>query len=68
MVAEQHEELKEYRQGDTVQLTVEMRDPHGVGGGFAHAVLEGSDYNDPFQNLDLTGWAEGTPQHAEFVL
>jgi hypothetical protein len=67
-VSKQQEELKEYRQGDTVRLTVEMRDPHGVGGGFARAVLEGSDYNDPFDALDLTAWAEGTPPQAEFVL
>jgi hypothetical protein len=69
-VSEQHEGLKEYRQGDTVQLTVELRDEHGVIGAAAFAFLEGSDRTspDPEQQMKLTGWAEDEPVQAEVVL
>lgn len=64
------EQLKEYRQGDIVHLTVEMRDRNGVYTGFARAVLENSDYDDPDRALDLSGWPEGEeyPEQAEVVL
>jgi hypothetical protein len=62
-VSEQQEDLKDYRQGDTVRLTVEMRDSNGVRSAFARTFLEGRRDDDPEQVLDLSGWAEGEPGH-----
>jgi hypothetical protein len=65
----EHQELKEYKQGDTIHLTVELRDEHGVSSGFARAFLEdGTNDSDPDQYLDLRGYSDGRPVQAEVVL
>jgi hypothetical protein len=67
-------EIKEYRQGDTVRLTVELRDENGVYAGHAAAFLlvDGEPDEDPAyleHRLELSGWPEGSsPTQAEFVL
>jgi hypothetical protein len=64
----EEQQLPEYRQGDTVRLTVELRDENGVGGANAWAILQGSDGDDIYGELPLMGWAEGHPTQAEVVL
>lgn len=58
------QELKEYRQGNTVRLTVEVRDKHGIDTVHADAFLEGSTEDDLDADLRLSGWPEGHPTQA----
>jgi hypothetical protein len=54
--------MPEYKQGDNVRLTVELRDQNGVGQVDALVVLQGSSSDDPHRELHLTGWPEGHPR------
>ena len=70
VVSEAHE-VREYKQGDTVRLTVEMQDDHGIYSGFAVALLlvDGvPDRKTQLHRLALEGGPEGEPPRAEFVL
>jgi hypothetical protein len=54
--------MPEYKQGDNVRLTVELRDQNGVGQVDALVVLQGSSSDDLHRELHLTGWPEGHPR------
>jgi len=58
----EEQQMPEYKQGDTVRLTVELRDQNGVGQVDAWVVLQGSSTDDPHRELHLTGWPEGHPR------
>lgn len=67
----EEQELKEYRQGETVRLTVEMWDTNGVHYALAAAFLlldGGHDEKRPAHRLELTGWPEEEPTQAEIIL
>ncbi len=70
----EQELLPEYKQGDTVRLTVELRDKHGVREVSTTAFLEGSgDHSDPLRmapkhTLSMVGWLEEATTHAEIVM
>jgi hypothetical protein len=67
-VAEQ-QELREYRQGDIVRLTVELQDESGLQTATTWARLEGEHAeNKIVPEVKLTGWPEGYPSRAEVVL
>ncbi len=55
-------QMPEYKQGDNVRLTVELRDQNGVGQVDALVVLQGSSSDDLHRELHLTGWPEGHPR------
>ena len=58
----EEQQMPEYKQGDSVRLTVELRDQNGVGQVDAWVVLQGSSSDDPHRELHLTGWPEGHPR------
>ena len=58
----EEQQMPEYKQGDNVRLTVELRDQNGVGQVDALVVLQGSSSDDPHRELHLTGWPEGHPR------
>jgi hypothetical protein len=58
----EEQQMPEYKQGDNVRLTVELRDQNGVGQVGALVVLQGSSSGDPHRELHLTGWPEGHPR------
>ena len=70
----EEQQMPEYKQGDYVRLTVELRDQNGVGQVDALVVLQGSSSDDPHRELHLTGWpeehprTEHHPRRAEVVL
>jgi hypothetical protein len=67
----EQQELKEFRQGDTVNLTVELRDENGISDALAAAFLlvDGNpDESDPRHRIELAGWPKGNPTRAELVL
>ena len=58
----EEQQMPQYKQGDNVRLTVELRDQNGVGQVHAWVVLQGSSSDDPHRELHLTGWPEGHPR------
>ena len=68
MTAQQ--QIPEYKQGDTVLLTVELRDEHGVTYAGTSALIEGETRGDaPLdRSLELAGWPEEPTTHAEIEL
>ena len=58
----EEQKMPEYKQGDNVRLTVELRDQNGVGQVDALVVLQGSSSDDPHRELHLRGWPEGHPR------
>jgi hypothetical protein len=63
------QQLKEYRQGDTIRLSVVLRDEYGVTHASTTAFLEGSSRTEHLEQLRLSGWLEGDPPtKAEIVL
>lgn len=63
------QKLKEYKQGDEVHLTVELRDENGVATAEAFAYLEEepeSDFSD--HKLRLSWFTEDDPLHVKAVL
>ena len=57
----EQQRMPQYKQGDIVRLTVELRDQNSVGQVDALVVLQGSSSDDPHRELHLTGWPEGHP-------
>jgi hypothetical protein len=67
----EEQQMPEYKQGDNVRLTVELRDQNGVEQVDAWVILQGSSSDDLHRELHLTGWPEGHPRtetRAEVVL
>ena len=58
----EEQQMPEYKQGDNVRLTVELRDQNGVEQVDAWVVLQGSSSDDLHRELHLTGWPEGHPR------
>ncbi len=73
------EALREYKRGDTVRLTVELRDEAGVESAHTTARREGSEYGTEYDpeterptgltnDLDLNGFVSGAPKQASVVM
>lgn len=64
------QEVREYRQGDVVRLTVELQDNNGVRYALAVALLEGEKRGDApgDRKLELDGWPEEPTNRLELVL
>jgi hypothetical protein len=62
----EEQQMPQYKQGDNVRLTVELRDQNGVGQVDALVVLQGSSSDDPHRELHLTGWPEGHPRGGRY--
>jgi hypothetical protein len=58
----EEQQMPEYKQGENVRLTVELRDQNGVGQVNAWVALQGSSSDDPHRELHLTRWPEGHPR------
>ena len=69
----EEQQMPEYKQGDNVRLTVELRDQNGVGQVDALVVLQGSSSDDPHRELhhpqreeeDAVGEAESIGRERE---
>ena len=66
----EQQQVPEYRQGDTVSLTVELRDDKGVYHVRTAALIEGetSANTHPDRKVDLSGWPEESTTHAKVTL
>lgn len=65
--------IKEYKHGDTVHLTVELRDDKGAEAADTVAILEGHEHQETDDIsttavISLTGWVDEPKPHTEVVL